>query len=137
MLKRILLVGTFLLGASPAFAACSTVAGKDGNGSAITIQALPFGGTNCAGLGGVTDGTNTAAVKAASTAAGATDPAVVVAISPNNTPVLPTGAATSALQTTINTTLGSPFQAGASIGKSNGSAFSPRGLSGEQSWERV
>jgi hypothetical protein len=33
----------------------------------------------------VTDGTNTAAVKAASTAAVATDPALVVAISPNNT----------------------------------------------------
>lgn len=32
----------------------------------------------------ITDGTNTAAVKAASTAAGATDPALVVAISPNN-----------------------------------------------------
>jgi hypothetical protein len=33
----------------------------------------------------VNDGTNTAAVKAASTAAGATDPALVVAVSPNNT----------------------------------------------------
>ena len=33
----------------------------------------------------VTDGTNTAAVKAASTAAAVTDPAMVVAISPNNT----------------------------------------------------
>jgi len=35
-------------------------------------------------LSRVTDGTNTAAVKAASTAAVATDPALVVAISPNN-----------------------------------------------------
>jgi hypothetical protein len=33
----------------------------------------------------ITDGTNTVAVKAASTAAVATDPALVVAISPNNT----------------------------------------------------
>lgn len=33
----------------------------------------------------ITDGTNTAAVKAASTAAVATDPALVVAVSPNNT----------------------------------------------------
>lgn len=48
----------------------------------------------------VTDGTNNAAVKAASTAAGATDPALVVAVSPNNTVgitasslPLPTGAA--------------------------------------------
>lgn len=37
----------------------------------------------------VTDGTNTAAVKAASTAAGATDPAAVVSLSPNSP--LPTG----------------------------------------------
>lgn len=35
----------------------------------------------------ITDGTNTAAVKAASTAAVAADPALVVAISPNNTPI--------------------------------------------------
>lgn len=49
----------------------------------------------------VTDGTNVAAVKAASTAAGATDPALVVAVSPNNSVAitasslpLPTGAAT-------------------------------------------
>lgn len=34
----------------------------------------------------ITDGTNTAAVKAASTEAVATDPALVVALSPNNTP---------------------------------------------------
>jgi hypothetical protein len=54
----------------------------------------------------ITDGTNTAAVKAASTAAVASDPALVVAISPNNTPVLPSGAATSALQGTGNTSLG-------------------------------
>jgi hypothetical protein len=38
-----------------------------------------------AGFQKITDGTNTAAVKAASTAAVATDPALVVAISPNNT----------------------------------------------------
>ena len=70
-------------------------------------------------------GANGAAVKAASTAAAATDPAVVVAVSPNNTiPIsaaslpLPTSAATAALQTTgntslttINATLGTPMQA--------------------------
>lgn len=43
------------------------------------------------------DGTNTAAVKAASTAAVAADPALVVAISPNNTPVAPSGRASSQL----------------------------------------
>lgn len=51
----------------------------------------------------VTDGTNTAAVKAASTAAAATDPALVVALSPNNT-ALGAGATTAA---TIRTALAS------------------------------
>lgn len=57
-------------------------------------------------------GTNAAAVKPASTAAIATDPALVVSVSPN-TPIaigssaLPTGASTSALQTTGNTSLAS------------------------------
>ena len=46
-------------------------------------NALP-GGSNTLGSIKLTDGTNTAAVKAASTAAVATDPALVVAISPNN-----------------------------------------------------
>lgn len=47
-------------------------------------NALP-GGSNTLGSIKLTDGTNTAVVKAASTAAVATDPALVVAISPNNT----------------------------------------------------
>jgi hypothetical protein len=47
-------------------------------------------------------------------AAGASTPRVVIATG-GATP-LPTGAATAALQTTINTTLGTPFQAGGSIG---------------------
>ena len=47
------------------------------------------------------DGTRSATIKAASTAAVATDTALVVAISPNNTPVLPSGAATAANQATM------------------------------------
>jgi hypothetical protein len=47
----------------------------------------------------INDGTNTAAVKAASTAPLATDPALVVTMSPN------AGMSTSALQTTANTSL--------------------------------
>lgn len=49
----------------------------------VTVNALPAG-TNTIGSVKVTDGTNTAAVKAASTAPVASDPAVVVAISPNS-----------------------------------------------------
>jgi hypothetical protein len=58
----------------------------------------------------ITDGTNTATIKAASTAAVAADPALVVAISPNNTiPIsaaslpLPSGAATETTLSAINT----------------------------------
>ena len=81
------------------------------------LDATLTGGTTRAKI---TDGTNNAAVKAASTAAVATDPALVVVISPNNvvpislataptTPItaaalpLPTGAATSVKQPAIGT----------------------------------
>lgn len=91
----------------------------DGSGVTQPVSAaslpLPAGAATSANqttLGNQTtklnDGTNTAAVKAASTAAVATDPALVVAVSPNNTvPVsaaslpLPAGAATAANQTTL------------------------------------
>lgn len=64
------------------------------------------------GFQAITDGSNTAAVKAASTAAVAADPALVVSVSPNNTVAVsmaaaPTGSATSALQTTGNASLSS------------------------------
>lgn len=49
----------------------------------VTINAIPTG-TNVIGSVKATDGTNTAAVKAASTAPVATDSALVVAISPNS-----------------------------------------------------
>jgi hypothetical protein len=88
-------------------------AGTNLNTSALALDATLTGGSQTTRI---TNGTNTAAVKASSTAAGATDPALVVAISPNNTVAatqsgtwnvtnvsgtvsLPTGAATSAAQT--------------------------------------
>lgn len=62
----------------------------------------------------INDGTNSAVIKAASTAAAATDTALVVAISPNNsvaitasTLPLPSGAATAANQTSIQSSPGS------------------------------
>lgn len=57
-------------------------AGTNLNTSALALDATLTGGTQQTKI---TDGTNVATVKAASTAAGATDKAVVVAISPNNT----------------------------------------------------
>jgi hypothetical protein len=69
----------------------------DGSGNIAPSMDIPAR----AGFQEITNGTNTAAVKAASTAAVATDPALVVAISPNNTPVLPSGAATAANQTSV------------------------------------
>ena len=62
----------------------ATQSGTWNIGSITTLPSIPAG-TNTIGNIKVTDGTNTAAVKAASTAAAATDPALVVAISPNNT----------------------------------------------------
>ena len=70
----------------------------DDNGGSLTVDGTVTAnqGTAAATVGAwpikVTDGTNTAAVKAASTAAVAADPALVVAISPNN-PVTTTAAA--------------------------------------------
>ena len=57
-----------------------------------------------AGFLKVTDGTSTATVKAASTAAVATDPALVVAVSPNNT-VLTQGAGANGAAVTGNPVL--------------------------------
>jgi len=86
----------------------------DDNGGSLTVDGTVTAnqGTAAATAGAwptkVTDGTNTAAVKAASTAAVAADPALVVVVSPNNSVAitaaslpLPTGAATAANQTTL------------------------------------
>ncbi len=69
------------------------------NGS-TEMPAMAAVGT--AGFVSVTDGTNKAAVKAASTAALATDPSLVVAVSPNQSPwaVLSSGVSTAALPRT-------------------------------------
>lgn len=79
-------------------------AGTNLNTSALALSATQTDGTQ---RSKVTDGTNNAAVKAASTAAVATDPALVVAISPNNTPVLPSGAATETSLAKLTQTQGS------------------------------
>lgn len=99
-----------------------TVTANIGTTNGLALDATLTGGT---AKSRITDGTNTAAVKAASTASVATDPALVVAISPNNSvavtgtffqatqPVsaaslpLPAGAATSAAQTTMQASLSS------------------------------
>lgn len=58
-----------------------TVMANIGTSGSLALDATLTGGTQTSR---VTDGTNTASVKAASTAAGATDKALVVAVSPNN-----------------------------------------------------
>lgn len=50
----------------------------------------------------ITDGTNTAAVKAASTASVATDPALVVAVSPNNTISTTLGSASTGIKANVS-----------------------------------
>lgn len=59
-----------------------TITANIGTSGALALDATLTGGTQTTRI---TDGTNTATVKAASTAAVAADKAVVVAISPNNT----------------------------------------------------
>jgi len=78
-------------------------AGSTGSGAARVAVSTdsPGGALANAAFNKITDGTNTAAVKAASTNPASTDPAVVVTISPNNASAL----ATSALQSTANTAL--------------------------------
>lgn len=97
----------------------------------------------------LTDGTNTTAVKAASTAATATDPSAVVALSPNSpvptgsnnigsitnitgTVSLPTGASTSALQTSGNSSLSSIDTKTPALGQAAMSASVPVALASNQ-----
>ena len=88
-MKLIYLVLLFCLWPALAWATCSSpISGKDGTGATINLGAVVDGSSNCWGGVSIVDGTaaaNKAAVKAASTAAVATDPSLVVAISPNNT----------------------------------------------------
>ncbi len=87
-------------------------AGTNLNTSALALDATLTGGT---ARTKVTDGTNNAAVKAASTAAAATDPALVVAVSPNNS-VAVTGTFFQATQPVSGTVT-------ANIGTTNGLAL--------------
>jgi hypothetical protein len=83
----------------------------DGSGSTQPVSGTVTSNQGTAGTAAqgwfskITDGTNTAAVKAASTAAVATDPALVVAISPNNPITTTTNkAATSAVTSVAGAT---------------------------------
>lgn len=76
----------------------STAAPSWTNGNIAPLSITPSGDARA--IAKITDGTNTAAVKAASTAAVAADPALVVSISPNtNTVKLSDGASTAAIAT--------------------------------------
>jgi hypothetical protein len=65
-----------------------TITANIGTSGSLALDATLTGGTQTTRI---TDGTNTATVKAASTAAVATDKALVVAISPNNSLTIATG----------------------------------------------
>lgn len=89
MVRKLLLSLALLVLPSAAQAACvSPIAGLDATSTSRTFLTVLDGSSNCIGTFVLVDGTagaNKQAVKAASTAAVATDPAAVVAISPNNT----------------------------------------------------
>src|SRR5215469_8159199 len=87
---RKLLLGSLLwaLLCSTVQAVCvSPLTGLDAAGTTRQFLTVLDGSSNCIGTSIIVDGTagaNKTAVKAASTAAVATDPALVIAISPNN-----------------------------------------------------
>lgn len=138
----ILFVATFLT--SNAWAGAGTVTGKDASGATVTFATTTDGSSNNLARTVICDataGANCAVVQSAG-ADGVSNSTAALAVynfpllwngttwdrwkgdATNGafvnvkTSVLPTGAATSALQSTINTTLGTPFQAGGSIGNS-------------------
>lgn len=84
---KILVAAAFLLaGVVSAIGGATTIGVTVGSGQLYDV--VTDGSGHYVGISAIADGTaaaNLAAVKAASTAAGATDPALVVAISPNNT----------------------------------------------------
>lgn len=84
---KILVAAAFLLaGVASAIGGATTIGVTVGSGQLYDV--VTDGSGHYVGISAIADGTaaaNIAAVKAASTAAGATDPALVVAISPNNT----------------------------------------------------
>jgi hypothetical protein len=81
MIKRSIILSAFILCSSQAMAVCPTpLTGKDAAGTTQNFGVTVDGSGNCYGNVGIVDGTNAAnkaAVKAASTAAAQTDPAVV------------------------------------------------------------
>lgn len=88
----------------------ATNSANGNTGSAVPVQATQIGGS---------DGTNLRAVKVSSTGVVSVDgSASTQPVSAASLP-LPAGASTSALQSSTITALGSPFQAGGSIGNSS------------------
>lgn len=87
-MRRILLVLAALLATSAAHATCtSPISSLNSTGATITLGATVDASNNCWGGTAIVDGTaaaNKMAVKAASTAPLAADPAAVVALSPNS-----------------------------------------------------
>lgn len=94
-MMKYLFATLFCLTATASFAACpSPITGKDGGGTTQNFGSIVDGSGNCWGGVGIVDGTAAAyiaAVKAASTAVGASDPALAVGISPNSNSVIVNG----------------------------------------------
>jgi hypothetical protein len=97
--NSVAVTGTFWQATQPVSGTVTANAGTNLNTSALALDATLTGGTATTRI---TDGTNTATVKAASTAAVAADKAVVVAVSPNNS-VAVTGTVTANAGTNLNT----------------------------------
>jgi hypothetical protein len=107
-----------------------TVTANIGTTNGLALDATLTGGTQ---RSKITDGTNNAAVKAASTAAVATDPALVVAISPNNTvAVTQSGTWTNAVTQATASNLNATIVGLGTAGTPSGGVVSIQGVSGGQ-----
>jgi hypothetical protein len=114
MKKLLIVTATFLFGITHALALNDTIGVTVGAGK--TANLIKFGSNNVISETGVCDATteNQCASVSAGGAVKVDGSAVTQPISAASLP-LPTGAATAAGLTTINTTLGSPFQVGGAL----------------------
>lgn len=131
MLNRLLsatvLTQQFLVSMN-AQAGTATITAKDSTGATITFEVLTtFNATAFAGITAVCDGVaaaQCAAVKAASTSAAATDPALVVSMSPNSgLSVAANQTAIITLLAAVSTSVASPIPAGSTATIIGGAAL--------------
>jgi hypothetical protein len=124
--KIVAAIVALFIGIAPAYAGSSTVTVKDGTGASQIFDVITDAVSHFVSMIGLCDGTaaaQCAAVKAASTAPVATDPAAVVAVSPNTPGWAATGSALPAVVPVIGVSDGGTGCSGSAC------TIIPKGLS--------